>query len=120
MTPTTWAETMERFARVLTPHDAQEWLRQALRATWNVDDVADLNRAGRALALQRVLGVIYALEEEGDLLVFRPDGGRDVIVRTFARRWNGIALAGPPWRLGPGEPDRPTFNDWAAAAAAGF
>lgn len=109
---------MERFDRVLTPHAAQEWLRQALLATWGVEDPSGLNRPGRSLALQRVIHVVYALEDHelGQMLPFTGDGGRAATREAFARRWGGIALEGPPWRLGPAETDRPTHAEWASSA----
>lgn len=109
---------MERLEHVVTPHAAAEWLRQALRAAWGVDDPTGLNRPGRALALQRLIGVVCALEDHelGDMLTFTGDGGRSAVREAFARRWGGIYLEGPPWRLGPDEADRPTYAAWSASA----
>lgn len=109
---------MDTFARLLTPHDADEWLRQALQATWGVDDPSELRRPVRSLALQRTLHVVYAIQDGdlADMLIFTDDGGRSRIREAFARRWGGIALDGPPWRTGPGETDRPTYQEWSARA----
>lgn len=108
---------MEQFASVLEPRAAQEWLRQALLAAYGVEDPAALPRVARSLALQRTLHVVLVLgEEHGAMLPFTPDGGRVAVREAFARRWGGIALDGPPWRLGPAETDRPVYADWADQA----
>lgn len=120
--PGSFAEVRQRLARLfgggpLGDADAAEWLREALSASYaGVEDEGDLPVAQRGLALQRASGALLMLEEHDvpDLaFVF---GLRQIVARAFARYFNGLMLDGPPWRLGPDEPDRPLWQDWARGA----
>lgn len=112
--PRSWAEAYQRLAFVLADEpSAREWVREALEKTWGVLDPADLERARRGLALQRVSGVVIALEEEGGDLAFFA-GIRQLVVATFGRYFR-VALDGPPWRVSPYE-DLPTCAEWFASA----
>jgi hypothetical protein len=48
-------------------------------------------------------------EQHGDLALVT--GLRDLIAKTYAEKWDGIALHGPPWRLGPDEAHLPTYEE---------
>lgn len=116
-TPRTWAESLERLAFSLggnSPENAagaEEWLAQAVEACWGTRDLFALSRPRRQVALQRTVGTVLWLEEQGDL-AFRLDA-REVVREAFARFWNGAALDGPPWRMTPAE----AFPLWADLAA---
>lgn len=107
--PQTWAEAIDRLAYTLggrqeARDDAWEWLRQALEAKWGVDDVRELTRPQRQVAFQKLAGVVWRLEGEGELAF---DGGlRRVVAAAFAYYFDGLLLDGPAWRVTPLE-DRP-------------
>lgn len=106
-TPRSWAEAYERFAYVLGDAEtAREWVREALEARWGVLDPIDLPRHRRPIAFQKVCGVLMALEEDEYDLAFYV-GVRAKVAGVFARFFDGVALAGPRWRLDPRENDRP-------------
>lgn len=111
--PDSWAEVIERLAHVVGDEaSAEEWIRQALEAEWGATERRDLPVATRALALQRLSGVVMRLEEEPYDVAFVV-GQRDIVGRVFARYFSGAWLPGPPWRLDPFEP-LPTHSEWAA------
>lgn len=90
-------------------------MRQAVAARFDAADLHDLPRPLRALALQKTIGVLFAIvEEEGDLSFVV--GQRAIVAGVFARFFDGVALDGPLWRLDPREDDRPTYEEWVSAA----
>lgn len=118
--PGSWTEAIGRMAHLLGGDsfrdEVEEWLREAVEVTWGVQSLRDLDRQTRQIAFQRTAGVLLYLEA-ADV----PDyafmyGQRAAIAAAFARYWGGIALEGPPWRLDPGETDRPTRAQLAASA----
>lgn len=119
-TPTTWTECLHRLAYAFGgPSDdcaatAQEWVEQALEASWGVRSLHAVTRQRRQIALQRTVGIVLWLEDQGET-AFRLDL-RELVQATFARYWKGVRLEGPPWRLTPFE-DLPTFAEWASAAS---
>lgn len=113
--PQSWAEVEQRLARICGDvPTAQEWLREALYASWGATDVYALPRPRRTLALQRAAGVVLRLEDVPYDLAFDPEV-RAVFVRAFARHFGGVALHGPPWRVANGETDLPLHSEWEAA-----
>lgn len=113
---------MTRLAYVFGGHEgepyatAEEWVREACEATWGADLIR-LHRTQRQLALQRSVGTLLALEDEGDLVF--TTGVRPIVQRVFARFWQGRVLDGPPWRLDPSE-ERPLYELWAASQSSSF
>lgn len=106
--PSSWAEAVGRLAHILgDEHDAAEWARQAVESVWHAD-VADLDRQHRALALQRLSGVVLALEDTEHDLVFDRDE-RVIVAAVFARYFR-VDVDGPEWRIQPHE-DRPSRED---------
>lgn len=118
-TPATWTEALERLSYAFGgPSDecaatAQEWIMQALEASWGVSSLHEVTRQRRQIALQRTAGIVLWLEDQGEI-AFRLDV-RELVQQTFARYWKGVALEGPPWRLSPFE-QLPTYAEWGAAA----
>lgn len=139
--PDSWTSLLDRLGRVLdsAPPEAEEWLREAVRASYGVESLHALDRPARAICFQKAAGVLLRLEEEGiptelvsadgDLppTILCPDGSleprgdypgrRGQIARAFARYFAGVALDGPPWRLSDLEADRPSYDEWAASAS---
>lgn len=103
--PSSWAEVRARLAWVLGgPGVADEWLHQAIVATYGVDNEFELPQQQRALALQKAIGTLYGLEDLGsDGLLPLQDDPRSRVAAVFARYWGGVVLDGPPWRLSPHE-----------------
>lgn len=103
-----------RLAYLLGSEDeAREWVRQALDHTWHVLDPADLRRAQRGLALQKVSGVVLALEDVPYDLTFAVDV-RQTVAAAFAKYFHGAVLDGPEWAISPAEVDRLSFAAWNA------
>lgn len=114
--PGTWSEIHSRLARVLGGGpDAEaaglEWIRQALEEAWGAQDVLDLPRVRRSVALQRASGVLLALEELSGDLAFDPNV-REVVSAVFERYFH-VNTPGPPWRLSPAE-ELPTRAEYLA------
>jgi hypothetical protein len=137
--PASWRELLDRLARqVGDVRDAEEWLRDAVEARWGVTSLHDLDRVSRAVAFQKASGVLLALEEQGlpdelvapdgdlpPILLYRDGsiepadgypGRRRVVAGTVARYFDGVAVEGPPWRIADGENERPTYDEYVAAA----
>lgn len=116
--PQTWAETLSLLAGALGgPHadpDAREWLREALEASYGVQDVMEVPRARRPLALQRFIGATLRVQDYPADLAFTI-GVRGIVAAAFARHWGGLVLTGPPWRIDPSE-TLPSRDEWLAAA----
>lgn len=115
MRPRSWAEVYERLAFLLGADlpSAQEWVREALTASWGHPDPADLPRSSREVALQRCAGVVLRLEDMGEI-AFDVDL-RLTVATAFARHFSGFWLEGPPWRISPAEMERPSYDEWAAS-----
>lgn len=138
--PQTWAEVLDRLSRALgspETRDAEEWLREAVEARWGTSTLHELDRGARQIAFQKASGVLLALEEAGlpDELV-DPDGvwprwllyrdgtlepaegyeGRRASIQAALARYFGVSVEGPPWRIGPLETDRPSYDEYAASA----
>lgn len=143
--PTTWSELLGRLAARLPGgrEEAEDWLRSALEARFGVESLHDLDRARRQVAFQKSAGVLLAVEDgdayrdpdefrtfDGELLWllwsdgtiesavgYEPGPGYRARMRAVvARYWDGAVVEGPPWRLSPAEPERPTYDEWAADA----
>lgn len=112
----TWADVVAALASLLGGGEEAEacvleWLREAVRARYGSTSLHTLPRAHRQLAFQKTLGTLYDLQEvEGDL-AFDPDIRR-TLQAVFARRWDGLHLEGPPWRLSPAEQHLPPHHEW--------
>lgn len=91
-----------------------EWVVQAVEEIWGASTVRDLPRQQRALAFQKLSGILLTLEDEPYDLAFAI-GQRAVVSRVFARFFDGAVLAGPPWKCDPFEADRPTRQEYAAS-----
>lgn len=98
---------------------SEEWQRQALWSCWGVSWPHELRRELRGRALQRMTGVLLALEDLDADLAFRV-GARGLVAEAFARYFDGACLPGPPWKLDPREDDLPAFSTWNAARSADF
>ena len=109
--PRSWSEIYDRLAAAVGGRaDANEWVMQALEQTWGVQDPQQLERGRRSLAMQKMSGVVLALEEApGDLAFYRD--ARPYIAEVFSRYFKGVELEGPPWRLTAYE-DLPTQSEW--------
>lgn len=105
--PTSWAELYDRLAYALGNDraSAEEWVRQALTATWGVSEVTDLPRFRRQIAFQKMSGVVLDVEGKGEI-AFAIDQ-RTIVSASFARYFRGAVLDGPPWRVSAYE-QRPT------------
>lgn len=88
---------------------AHEWVSQALESKWGVPEPRDLPRTTRALALQKAIGALLAVEELGEV-AFAPDQ-RNLVAACFARFFDGVRLDGPPWRVSPTE-ELPSREEW--------
>lgn len=143
MLPGSWTDALDRLGRALGgPAEAEEWLRQAVRAAYGRDSLHDLTREERHVAFQRTCGVVLACEEAGwpdevvdgatgrlslwwrDGTIDFDPGPRDEAARPrrarvaeiFARYFGGVVVDGPPWRLSPREHDRPAYEEWSQGA----
>lgn len=141
--PANWTELLARLAaRLGDPEagrrDAEEWLREAVEARWGTATLHDLDRTGRQIAFQKASGVLLRLEDEGlpdelvsadgdlpPMLLYRDGslepldgypGRRAAISATVARYFDGVKVEGPPWRVGPLETERPSYDEYVAAA----
>ena len=111
--PASWAELHRRLVYVIADETSvNEWVAQAAETIWGVSAVRGLPRQQRAIAFQKLSGVLLALEDEPYDLAFRIDQ-RAVVAAAFARYFGGVALAGPPWRCSPWETDLPTRAEFA-------
>lgn len=111
--PSTWSEAYERISYVVgDEHAGHAWVEEALERKWGVRDPTALDRTHRKVALQKVSGVVLAIEELGHDLAFALDG-RATIARTFARYFDGLVLDGPPWKCSPLE-SGPSYDEWAS------
>lgn len=113
--PTSWAEVGARLAWILGGEPggaaaADEWTRQAIEAVYGTT-VYELPASARSVALQKLIGTLYALEDVGSdgMLPLQADV-RARVALVFARYWDGHVLDGPPWRLSPNETDRPVLE----------
>jgi hypothetical protein len=93
---------------------AEEWVREACEARYGAD-LPNLHRTRRALALQKTVGTLLALEDEGELVF--TIGLRAIVAEKFARFWDGVVLNGPPWRLDPREEDRPLYRTFSGVSS---
>lgn len=124
MIPTTWTALLDRLAYQLGgrsgsyPLEAEEWIRTAVEARFDVSSLHDLDRARRQIAFQKSAGVVLGLESglaaESEVAL-EPDC-RARIAALFARYFDGVAVEGPPWRISPTETTRPSWEDWNAEA----
>lgn len=120
-TPRTWSECLERFAYVLGGHSeecnaaAQEWVAQAVHACWGERSLFDVTRQRRQIALQRTVGTVLWLEDQGEIAFAL--NVRALVQQAFARYWNGVALDGPQWRMTPIE-SLPLYAEISAGAEA--
>lgn len=112
--PTSWAELYDRLTRVLAGDraSAEEWVRQALQATWGASEVTELPRFRRQIAFQKMSGVVLDVEGLGEI-AFAIDL-RQIIAASFARYFRGAVLDGPPWRVSAYE-ERPTHTAYLDA-----
>lgn len=115
--PRTWAEITSRFAVVLggspegggeTYATVEELIQEACELRYG-KPLHEVGRLSRQLTLQRMAGVLLLLEDEPADLAFGV-AVRAAVREAFAKRWDGITLKGPPWRLDPSETDRPTYR----------
>lgn len=125
--PRTWSEIFARLAVTLGGGPAadaagREWIRQSVEAAWGGQDVSDLTRVQRQVALQRASGALLLLEEMPGDLAFHP-GMRALVCGAFDQyflrdrdRLFHVKTKGPPWRLSPTEEDRPMYEQYLAAA----
>ena len=121
MTPGSWPEAMSRFAEILgggteAQAAAEEWLRQAIEARFaGSQGLHELSPTQRALAFQWWALMLTRAASTPDDPAFSLDQ-RERTRMWFAAIW-GVTIDGPPWRLSPGEHDRPTYEQWGDAAA---
>lgn len=100
--PQSWAEATDRLGYALASQDAaEEWIRQA------VGDPRELTKTQRALALQRLCGIVLTIEDIRHDLAFDPDV-REIIKTLFVRFFK-TTTEGPNWRLAPTETERPVY-----------
>lgn len=121
-TPRDWPQMFERFKQVLggteaAGADAGWWLNEAITSKFGAR-LKDLPQGQQREAWALVGAVVLTDLEEahGDLSL--TTGVRAIVRAAFAARNGGVQLEGPPWRLGPDEPDRPTRDEWESARAA--
>lgn len=110
----TWEGALERLAGLLgsrsAPYrvEAEEWLREAVRETYGVESLHDLDRTQRQVALQRLVLVVDSLAGEGEIAF--DVGQRSLVAATFSRLFECEPLTGPPWRVSPFE-NRESYED---------
>ena len=104
--PRSWPEIAARMKAVLG-NDAEEaryWTEEALSAQYG-KTYADMDSGERKVAGQKLAGVVVDLEElsaeVGDLGFSKEK--REQVSRIFAKRFEGIKLVGPPWKIAPDE-----------------
>lgn len=115
--PDNWRELTDRLTeRITNVADAIEWVRQANQSFAQMDSVKEMTDTQRRIMFQKVSGVLFTLDESGDDLALHDDP-RPVIQAAFARYLDGVVLDGPPWRIGPHEDDRPTYEPVPASHA---
>lgn len=95
---------------------AREWIREALVCAFQVQDPAELPKVRRAFALQRMLGVLFALEDDAEDFAFAFNT-RHQVAQKFGQLLDGCLLDGPPWRLDPGDTAYPPYDVWALSAS---
>lgn len=114
----TWATALERLALLLGGRseqfqaEAEEWLRQSIRALRWGDSIQALTRTERAVAFQRFLCTIDDLAGEGEFAFAFAADHRFVVARAFARNFCTDLVGGPEWRLSPDEADVPTYAEY--------
>lgn len=106
-----WPALVVRVAEVIgSPEDAQAWLQEAAYAAHGQPTIRDLSEeAKRALFASVSLATAEISTAHGGGF---PPPDRATIAAALAKRLDGLALEGPPWRIGPGEADRPTREEW--------
>lgn len=119
--PSSRAELLTRFAVVFGDGGAEDcreiaaaYIKEALQVGWGVERFADLGQKGNEAA-QKIASAVMLLEEESPDLSLAT-GVRETVATAFAKRLDGIALVGPPWRLGPDEPNLPTREEYKSAS----
>lgn len=115
--PKNWTEVIQRFdATVGQEGNAEAWLEELVEKHAGQPSLRDLAPRKRQEVFQLFASAVLALEAEGDLAFVTNQ--RELIRAALASRFGGISLDGPPWRLGPGEEDRPMKGEAPAEAAA--
>lgn len=116
----TWPELNQRLANAVgRPEDAQEWMQQTIElwAPESRGSLRALSNSYRSTAFQKFNSVLLILEETPATLFVTREETRMAIAQVF----DGIAVDGPPWYLGP--PDDglglPSYEDWLAQQSAG-
>lgn len=109
--PRNEAELFQRLSVLLGTDEAREWLREAVvewAATQNatVERWAELSMNLKNVLGQKLAGVVLDLEDREtktseDLRMSTEV--REKTAQAFAKRLDGLALHGPPWRLSPDE-----------------
>jgi hypothetical protein len=116
--PRNAAEVLQRLSALVGADEATEWLREAV-VEWSAAQSAPVETYGelsphlKKVLGQKLAGVVLDLEEResttGEDLRMATDV-RQKVAAVFGKRLDGVALHGPPWRLGPDEPNLPTLE----------
>lgn len=120
MLPKSWSEIYDRFGVLWgNDYDGPAWVSQAVESKWGVAEITALTRTQRALAFQKISGVLLYVEATQPFDLGFMVGLRGFVQAAFAKYFDGVCLEGPPWRLDPTEP-QPVYDVWRDEAMSWF